>query len=234
MKNRKHAISIIGVIVLVITVILFTLVTEDRTIFMCIYLGFIIGAEIVFFGGLLFIEYLSQSISQIILRTVWGFTLSAGALESIIVSCIYMGKDIDSLKGFYTWQLIIWGIAFVVLIIGYFTASSVHNSNSKTMNAVTSLTVVIDKLISLSEDIRNEKYAEELKKIAEELRYSDTSTIVPSDDLIQNAVAKIELILIQVADKDENNNEIKDLLAELLVLINKRKQEIRLTKVGGV
>lgn len=145
-----------------------------------------------------------------------------------------MGRDIDSLSGFYTWQLIIGVPAFVVLIISYYTSSSVHNSDSRTMDAVMTVTIVINKLTSLSEDIRNVKYAAQLKKVAEELRYSDTSSLVSSDTLIQNAVGKLELILLQGDGNEEKDNEVKNLLNEILVLINKRKQEVKLTKVGGI
>lgn len=234
MKNRNNAISIIGVTLVIFTAILFALLTEDRTRTMFICLGFIVGAEIVFFGGLLLIEYLSKTTSQIILRTVCGITLSIGSLASILVSCIYIGRDVDSLRGFYSWQLIIWVLAIVVLTIGYFTASSVNNSDSRTMNAVMTLAVVVDQLTTLSDDSRNTKYADQLKKIADELRYSDTSSLVPSDELIQNAVAKLEVVLVQEYGEDEKDTEIKNLLSEILVLINRRKQEVKLTKVGGI
>lgn len=234
MKNRNNAISIIGVTLVIFTAILFSLLTEDRTRTMFICLGFIVGAEIVFFGGLLLIEYLSRTTSQIILRTVCGITLSIGSLASILVSCIYIGRDVDSLRGFYSWQLIIWVLAIVVLTIGYFTASSVNNSDSRTMNAVMTLAVVVDQLTTLSDDSRNTKYAGQLKKIADELRYSDTSSLVPSDELIQNAVAKLEVVFVQEYGEDEKDNEIKNLLSEMLVLISRRKQEVKFTKAGGI
>lgn len=234
MKNRNNAISIIGVTLVIFTAILFALLTEDRTRTMFICLGFIVGAEIVFFGGLLLIEYLSRTTSQIILRTVCGITLSIGSLASILVSCIYIGRDVDSLRGFYSWQLIIWVLAIVVLTIGYFTASSVNNSDSRTMNAVMTLAVVVDQLTTLSDDSRNTKYADQLKKIADELRYSDTSSLVPSDELIQNAVAKLEVVFVQEYGEDEKDNEIKSLLSEMLVLISRRKQEVKFTKAGGI
>lgn len=234
MKNRNSAISIIGVIIVVFTGILFALLTEDRRTSMFIYLGFIVGAEIVLFGGLLTIEYLSRTTSQIIVRTVCGITLGVGSIASILVSCIYMGRDVDSLRGFYSWQLIIWVLAIIGITIGFFTASSVKASDTRTMNTVMTLTLVTDQLTSLSDDSRNTKYADQLKKIADELRYSDTSSLVPSDELIQNAVAKLEVVLVQEYGEDEKDTEIKNLLSEILVLINKRKQEVKLTKVGGI
>lgn len=234
MKNRNSAISIIGVIIVVFTGILFALLTEDRRTSMFICLGFIVGAEIVLFGGLLTIEYLSRTTSQIIVRTVCGITLGVGSIASILVSCIYMGRDVDSLRGFYSWQLIIWVLAIIGITIGFFTASSVKASDTRTMNTVITLTLVTDQLTSLSDDSRNTKYADQLKKIADELRYSDTSSLVPSDELIQNAVAKLEVVLVQEYGEDEKDTEIKNLLSEILVLINRRKQEVKLTKVGGI
>lgn len=234
MKNRNNAISIIGVILVIFTGILFALLTEDRTTSMFICLGFIVGAEIVFFGGLLIIEYLSRTTSQIILRTVCGITLGVCSLASVLVSCVYMGRDVDSLRWFYSWQLIIWVLAIVVITIGYFTASSVKTSDTKTMKTVVTLTNVANLLTSLSDDSRNTKYAEQLKKIADELRYSDTSSFVPSDELIQNAVAKLEFVLVQEYGEDEKDSEIKNLLSEMSILINRRKQEVKLTKVGGI
>lgn len=234
MKNRTSAISIIGVVLVVFTGILFALLTEDRRTSMFICLGFIVGAEIVFFGGLLAIEYLSRTTSQIIVRTVCGIILGVGSLASILVSCIYMGRDIDSLRGFYSWQLIIWVLAIIGITIGYFTASSVKTSDTRTMNAVMTLTNIFDQLTSFSDDSRNTKYADQLKKIADELRYSDTSSLVPSDELIQNAVAKLEVVLVQEYGEDEKDSEINNLLSEILVLINRRKQELKLTKVGGI
>lgn len=201
---------------------------------MFICLGFMVGAEIVFFGGLLAIEYLSRTTSQIIVRTVCGIIVGVGSLASILVSCIYMGRDIDSLRGFYSWQLIIWVLAIIGITIGYFTASSVKTSDTRTMNAVMTLTNIFDQLTSFSDDSRNTKYADQLKKIADELRYSDTSSLVPSDELIQNAVAKLEVVLVQEYGEDEKDSEINNLLSEILVLINRRKQEVKLTKVGGI
>jgi hypothetical protein len=233
MKNRNYAITIIGITLVVFTAILFSLF-GDGTRFMLTYFGFVIGAEIVLFGGLLLIESLSRFTSQVILRTVCGLTFGIGSLASIIVSCIYIGRDIDSLRGFYLWQLIIWVIAIIVLTIGYFTASSVNDSDSKTMNAVMTVTLVVNQLTSLSEDNRNAKYAEQLKKIAEELRYSDTSSIVFSDELIQNTVARLELKLMQGSNTEETDREIKTLLNEIHVLINRRKQEVGLIKVGRI
>lgn len=234
MKNRTSAISIIGVVLVVFTGILFALLTEDRRTSMFICLGFMVGAEIVFFGGLLAIEYLSRTTSQIIVRTVCGIIVGVGSLASILVSCIYMGRDIDSLRGFYSWQLIIWVLAIIGITIGYFTASSVKTSDTRTMNAVMTLTNIFDQLTSFSDDSRNTKYADQLKKIADELRYSDTSSLVPSDELIQNAVAKLEVVLVQEYGEDEKDSEINNLLSEILVLINRRKQEVKLTKVGGI
>ena len=234
MKNRNSAISSIGVIIVVFTGILFALLTEDRRTSMLICLGFIVGAEIVLFGGLLTIEYLSRTTSQIIVRTVCGITLGVGSIASILVSCIYMGRDVDSLRGFYSWQLFIWVLAIIGITIGFFTASSVKASDTRTMNAVMTLTLVTDQLTSLSDDSRNTRYAEQLKKIADELRYSDTSSLVPSDELIQNVVAKLEVVLVQEYGDDEKDTEIKNLLSEILVLINRRKQEVKLTKVGGI
>lgn len=234
MKNRNSAISIIGVIIVVFTGILFALLTEDRRTSMFICLGFIVGAEIVLFGGLLTIEYLSRTTSQIIVRTVCGITLGVGSIASILVSCIYMGRDVDSLRGFYSWQLIIWVLAIIGITIGFFTASSVKASDTRTMNTVMTLTLVTDQLTSLSDDSRNTKYADQLKNIADELRYSDTSSLVPSDELIQNAVAKLEVVLVQEYGENKKDTEIKNLLSEILVLINKRKQEVKLTKVGGI
>ena len=234
MKNRTSAISIIGVVLVVFTGILFALLTEDRRTSMFICLGFMVGAEIVFFGGLLAIEYLSRTTSQIIVRTVCGIIVGVGSLASILVSCIYMGRDIDSLRGFYSWQLIIWVLAIIGITIGYFTASSVKTSDTRTMNAVMTLTNIFDQLTSFSDDSRNTKYADQLKKIADELRYSDTSSLVPSDELIQNAVAKLEVVLVQEYGEDEKDSEINNLLSEILVLINRRKQELKLTKVGGI
>ena len=223
-----------GVIIVVFTGILFALLTEDRRTSMLICLGFIVGAEIVLFGGLLTIEYLSRTTSQIIVRTVCGITLGVGSIASILVSCIYMGRDVDSLRGFYSWQLIIWVLAIIGITIGYFTASSVKTSDTRTMNAVMTLTNIFDQLTSFSDDSRNTKYADQLKKIADELRYSDTSSLVPSDELIQNAVAKLEVVLVQEYGEDEKDSEINNLLSEILVLINRRKQEVKLTKVGGI
>lgn len=160
MKNRTSVISIIGVVLVVFTGILFALLTEDRRTSMFICLGFMVGAEIVFFGGLLAIEYLSRTTSQIIVRTVCGIILGVGSLASILVSCIYIGRDIDSLRGFYSWQLIIWVLAIIGITMGYFTASSVKTSDTRTMNAVMTLTNIFDQLTSFSDDSRNTKYAD--------------------------------------------------------------------------
>ncbi|WP_310601650.1 hypothetical protein [Anaerosporobacter sp.] len=233
-KNRSKALLLIGIILVVFTGALYLLLVKDRTTQRAICLGFMMGAEVVFFGGMLGIEFLSKKTSQIILRTVCGIALGIGSLVSIVVSYIYIVGESDGLTHFYSLQLIIWVIACVVFIIGYFTASSVKKSETGVMNAVVTLTEVINQLNLLSSDAKNAPYSKQIKKIAEELRYSDTSSLVPSDEKIGHVVAKLDLTLMQEYTKEEKDVKVENLLSELLALINKRKQEVKLTKVGGI
>jgi hypothetical protein len=232
MNNRGKIFSISGIIMFVLTIFMFFMMTNDRVSSTWISLFFLLFAEIILFGGFLMVEYLAEKASQIVIRSGCGFVLVAYSIISIIVSIYYIISVKESVKPLITIQIVILGIAGILFAVFYITSVSIKDSSNEVINAGVRVSSVVDKLNLLSQDVSNAKYKKQLAKIAEDLRFIDTSTLVSCDDEINRKLASIELELLK--ESENKDREVCKSLEDMLMLINKRENEVKNSKFGGV
>lgn len=231
MNKRGKAISISGIIMFLITIFVFFMMTKDRVATTWISLLFLLFAEVTLFGGLIIIEYLADKTSQIIIRAGCGFVLIAYSIISIIVSMYYIISVKESVKPLMTIQVVLLGIAVILFIVLYITSVSVKDSSDKVVNSTVRVNSGIDKLNLLSQDVSNIKYKKQLENIAEDLKFTDISTLVSCDEKIDCKLACLELALFN--EDESKDSEVAKLLKDMLMLINERKIEVSKTKFGG-
>ncbi len=231
MNKRGKTILISGIIMFAITIFVFFMMTKDRVATTWISLLFLLFAEITLFGGLIIIEYLAEKTSQIVIRAGCGFILVAYSIISIIVSMYYIISVKESVKLLMTIQVVLLGIAVILFIVFYTTSVSVKVSSDKVINATVKVSSVIDKLNLLSQDVSNVKYKKQIEKIAEDLKFTDISTLVSCDEKIECKLSCLELTLF--SEDEIKESEVPKILEEMLMLINERKIEVSKTKFGG-
>ena len=155
MNKRGKAISISGIIIFLLTTFIFFMMTKDRVAATWISLFFLLFAEIILFGGFIMIEYLVDKGSPIVIRAGCGFVLVAYSIISIIASMYYIISAIESVKPLIIIQVVLLGIAVILFTIFYTISVSIKDSNDKVINATVRVSLVVDKLNLLSQDINN-------------------------------------------------------------------------------
>jgi len=232
MKKRVNTILISGIVMLILTNFIFFIVTNERELVTWVSLIFLLLAEIMLFGGLILIEYLANKVSPIVMRAGFGSSLIICSIISMIASLFYIMSENESVKPILIIQAVLLAIIIILFFVFYTASGSVKASSNKVINTTIRVSSFVDKLNHLSQDVNNDKYEKQLAKIAEDLRFTDTSTSVSCDNEIERKLARLELTLLK---EDESKDiEIFKLLEDMLLLINKRKIEVNSTKVGGI
>lgn len=232
MKKNVNTILISGVVVFVLTCFLFFILTNERELVTWISFYFLLLAEIILFGGFILIEYLANKVSPIVMRAGFGSSLIICSIISMIVSVYYIMSENESVKPVLAIQVILLAIIIILFFVFYNISGGVKVKSNKIINATARTSLFIDKLNSLSKDEKNNKYEKQLSKIAEDLRFTDISTSVPCDNEIERKLASLELTLLK--EDVMKDSEISKLLEDIVLLINKRRFEVKNTKVGGI
>lgn len=236
MNNRAKIFSIISPIVLVATIIIFFIMGKEMTLVKFMSFLSILIDEIIFFVGMTLIEIFAEKTSQITLRAGCGTTITLYSVISIVISMIYMIFSIKSIKSFLAIHLILLTACIVLCIIFFSASEKIESNEQKEIDSVRLNNAMIQKIDFLTADSKNKKYLELLKKVSDELRFSDISTVVSVDSEIEDTISRLELNLelAVLNENDEKDIEINKLIENLLTLINKRKIQVQSTKTGGL
>lgn len=232
MNRRAKVFALTGSLLIVLTLFLFLVITRDRITITWLGLATILLAECVSFGGYILIEKFASSKEQIVLRSGGGTTLTIYALVSIIISIVFMSLRVHAVRSFIAIQAIIFVAMLVLVVVFYTAATSAKESNRKVVDSLNRCNNMVQLLRRLKDDNRNVQYYKLLDKLEEELRFTDISTTVKSDDELENKITELELALLkEVGSKDDEVNSIS---ADILRLIHNRKLEVSNMKVGGI
>lgn len=228
MNRREKIFGIVGIIVLLVTVLLYFMITKDRT--STSYMSFIILllVEIILFSGLILIERQAEKLSQIILRAGCGGVLLIYSVIAVIVSLVFIATNKDAMRTLITVHIFLLSLATIVVVIFYTTSESVKKRDDKGLNAIARANEVADKLTLMWQNTNNEKHQRQLKKLSDDMRFIDTSISVPCDNDIDTTLSKLESALL----KETDDKEATSLIEELLTLINKRKIQVKNSKGG--
>lgn len=232
MNRREKAISLSGFLIILLTVLLFFTLTKYRFIITWLGFIFILLAEAVLFSALMIIEFYSKKTLEIIWRNGAGFAAILYSTVSIAISLFYMITFRKSVRLFLALQFTLLIVMIIAIIVFYTTAVSAQNNDDKVLSSVNRINAIIDKIDFIRKDEKNSEYSKLLDKVYEELRYSDISTSVPSDNELEAKLSELETALLK---EDENKNVIvTGIIEEILKAICKRKIEVRSMKTGGI
>lgn len=232
MNRREKTISLCGLLVILLTVLLFFTLAKFRFIITWLGFIFILLAEVILFSALILIEFYSKKTSEIIWRTGAGFASAAYAVISIAISLFYMITLRSTIGLFLALQFTLLIIMIIAIIIFYTTSVSAKNNDAKVLNSLILINSIIDKLDLIRKDKNNLEYSKLLNKVYEDLRYSDISTSVLSDYELDSKLSLLENALL--TDDENKNDEVNGIIEDMLTLISKRKIEVRSMKAGGI
>lgn len=230
MNRRSKAILLSGLIVIAATIFITLLCINEWSDLKKYAFSAIIWSEIVFFGGFIFVEWASKRTEQIIIRSGLYTLISAYAAINIIFSIITIAFLDKTVTLFMVVEAILFSIAAVVSIILFVLSRSLYRLNEQTMKSVENVESMAERLNKLSENPNYERFSDTLKKLSQDLRFTDVSVNCLKDDEINNIISDIEF-----ENLDEKSDEkIEDFLIRLKSLINQRKVFIETSKKGRI
>lgn len=232
MKRRSITIAIVGVITLLVTILICALCMKDWSGLTAGAFGTLIWTEIAFFGGIAFVEWIAEQTEQIITRSALYAMFSAYAVINIPVSILYMVFFKQARISFVIVEAVLLAILAITIVISLSASAGIHQSNQKTMGNLASMESMIERLNKLAVSPECAAYSSTLKKLGDDLRFSDISTCVPEDAEIAAAISTME---IDINTAGENTAEtIKETLVRLNSLIAQRKVAVSTSKKGRV
>lgn len=232
MYRRSKTILISGGITITTTIIILLLFFKDWFGVSSIAAVTIIWSEIVFFGGLIFTEWISKRTEQIIVRSSIYVTVFVYAIANIFISVLFILGLRWFVKSFIAIELILLAIATIIILISVSAGSSVANSNAHIMESVNNMEIIVGRLDKLVINPYCREFSSKIKKLSDSLRFTDCSKIVPEDIGIDKAVGELEILACD--GKEVANEEFNNKLVNLKELIAKRKIALQIRQKGKI
>ena len=229
MKRRIKTLCVVAAIAIVATVIIGLLIISPWTIIRSTAFSFIILAEIIFFAGLLALEMFAQRTEQVFSRAGMVSILSLYAIFAIAISIFYIVYPAFKTSRLWVLQILLLAVASILAVITMSAGKRVLESDKKTVEATSVLQAYIGRLNDLALNDRASEYKETINKLADELRYTDTSIIVSVDNAIGDSISSLEVLFSKTEiDIEKIDNEF----GKLNSLIKKRKLSVASAQRG--
>ena len=232
MNTRCKAILICGIITLLATSIISSLCISDWEGVTKWAFTAILWSEIVLFGGILFVERISQRTEQIITRVLLYTIISLYSVLNLLVSAIYIASFKDGSTSFTIIQVAMFAVATISFVISIVASKAVRQSNENTMKAVDNAEAMIDRMNKLLVRPECEPYSKMIRILSDDLRFTDISKIAPEDTEISMNISEIDLVLCSMDDSADE--KIKTALVRLKTLIEQRKISVSTANKGKV
>lgn len=232
MYRRSKTILISGGITIITTIIILLLFFKDWFGVSSIAAVTIIWSEIVFFGGLIFAEWISKRTEQIIVRSSIYVTVFVYAIANILISVLFILELRWFVKSFIAIELILLAIAAIIILISVSVGSNVANLNAHIMESVNNMERIVGRLDELVINPDCREFSPKIKKLSDDLRFTDCSKIVPEDIEIDKVVGELEILAGD--GKEVVNEEFDKKLVNLKELIAKRKIALHIRQKGKI
>lgn len=124
MSKGGKILLMIGSLILALTIFLFIMTTKDITNVKILYCSFIVFAEIVLFGGMIFMLSYSSKTEQVMFYSGNMVVLSFYSAVSIFISLFYLGRSLIAINNFWTIQVILFVIMAIFVTLITFVAGN--------------------------------------------------------------------------------------------------------------
>ncbi len=231
-KTRRYSvISNIGIIIFIFTLFSFFLAVKNIQAIDILSLLFISGAEIIFFGGLIYIENISGKTYQGILRSGGYSVLGLYAFANIVVSILFMAFLRKSIALFFILQLALISILLILMILIISSSKSIYEKNSITLNSVSMLEKLTKEISYIRDCNKNSELSPKLDKLFDSIYYSDNSKSDDSEAMIANKLSELKEAF---TNEKDNIDKINHLIEQIQALIIKRNLNIKQFSSGNI
>ncbi|WNY27922.1 hypothetical protein MmiEs2_01010 [Methanimicrococcus stummii] len=219
----------ISLIVLVTSLLLFFLLTEDRTYIDWVGIGFILIAEL---GVMLFLvlNTIPKQKNTLMFQSGSISIISIYVLAAVFISVIFMIWFRDEIFVLGSVQFALIAIVLMSLLILYKFSADNEKSNNETMQSVEFMKKLIDKTEFMKKTV-NTDYEEDLEQISEALRCSDMSLTSEIDGQIEQ---ELDLLQKMLHSQEAEPEQIKKQKESVLNLILLRKQDVSRRNQGQI
>ncbi len=231
MNRRSMTISFSGVIILIVTVIITTLYVDDWPMLTIGAFIMLLLTEILFFGGLILVERIAERSEQIITRSTLYTLLSAYLVVNVPVSILYMAFLKEASTSFMIIEVVLLAILAIGIVVSLTASKGIHQANEITMSNVSNMEALVGRLNKLATMSECEAYAATLKKLSDDLRFTDFSVNVMEDEEIADSISALE---IEISNENISEEAIKGALVKINSLISQRKLTASTMKKGKI
>lgn len=226
--NRFKISTIIGCICLLATIIIFALAHPVILPSTIVAFLFILYAEVVFFGGFLFVDILAKSASGTLSRAGSGLTIAGYSIVVFVTSLLYLLSRSIFIRWFIVLQIVFFGIAFAIVAILSSFAKSEKANDLKNLQADAMINNFIAELSMIREKVEDKSIIDNMIEL---MRFSDSSVMVDCDVEIDEKLLHLKR-LVEIGQVESEN--YKNLIKEIEFLIKKRNLQAKNTKQGGI
>lgn len=228
MNNRAKVSTIIGIVVVIATVLIFAIV--HPAIFPSAILGFafILYSEIIFFAGFAFVEYWASKSSQIMTRAGIGVPIGIYAIAVFVSSIIYINLHIIFYRGFLVLQILMLVAAVTITLVMTLASNNRAVKDSKVLQADAMVRGFAEELTLIRS--KTDKKAS-IDKVIDAIKYSDTSVMVDVDVELNDAIKELKDI---VSDAEFDEPQFYKTVEAIELLVKKRNIQTRNLKQGGI
>lgn len=229
LNRRTTVLSLTGIIIFIATILIYV-ISGRSLFFLHSWIGFIflLISEIIFFAGLIGIEYLSKTREQIIIRAGGGTVIVIYSLLAFALSFVFMRMPFWSINKFLSVQILMFAVAFVLVLVFIYTSKSVSLDSVQILSAQAKIKEMEDRLKLLAAE---KVYGKQIGELAEGLRFSDVTAVVEADTQIEEDIKELEL---ELSKEEYDGKKIEELIQGISMSIKERKIQVRNRKPGRI
>jgi hypothetical protein len=231
-KAKTHANSLIALIVIITTLIVFLSVNavHGRTAIDWYALVFVLISEAALFGSIFMISTGKSTMHNNLIKLGIVTTLFFYWVASVAISTLARGIFVNSIGGFVTIQIILCAIAAIITIILFMFDASIAAKDEKLMNSGLLMQNCENLALSLKSNTAFSDYQELLNKLYEEIKYSDKTASVDEEIIIYSQLTELSNTL---NNSNATEQEIFKAVDAIILSIKERNLSIRELKQGG-
>ncbi len=232
MNRRSKTAFAVGTIAVVATIAISVICVDSWTGLTGWAFAAMLWSEILFFGGLIFVEWIAGRTQQIMTRSALYVLLSAYAIVNIPICIAHMVFFKEGAASFAVIEMILLAAAAIAILIFLSASKSVHQTDQKTMTNCMNAEAMIARLDKLASSPKCGSCASTLKELRNELKFTDISSTVSEDAEIANAIRTIETELSR--EGCGSDETIQKTLILLDSLIAQRRISVRASKQSKI
>lgn len=220
--------GVVDLLLIIITLCIFFLFNFEKSDVNYIGLSFVLFSEV-----LLFVQSCVLKINS--LRTNSVFIISGSSYISVVyiivtaVLCLFSGSFENHVGSFVLLEVIAFAILFIVYLFVAMFSNRINSTERKIKQTRALIQTCESKIYALLLNAKYKSYETQLNDIYENIKYSDKTAALSTDEKILNNIVKLE----EELNSNAETNSVNELLTEIKALLAVRKTELTEAKRGG-